>query len=163
LDGKRWESIEYTPDDMVNISEVCRNVVTALAPDAIRVSKMLDLEVPDIPVWINGLTEPLEGAVRNLIENGIVHSTPKSSVNITVTQEGRVSVADQGPGMGQFERERILDPDLRLDRRGAHMGLGLEIVKSIAKAHNATFDISSEEGSGSIFSLEFPTLPTDSI
>jgi len=161
LDGKRWEAIEYTPDDKVDISDVCRNVVTALAPDAIRVSKMLELDVPDKPVWVNGLAEPLEGAVRNLIENAIIHSTPRTSINISVTQEGRVSVEDLGPGIGQFERERILDPDLRLDRRGAHMGLGLEIVKSIAKAHNAIFDLSSEEEKGSTFSLKFSTLPID--
>jgi len=163
LDGKRWESIEYTPEDRVDITEICRNVVTALAPNAIRVAKIIELDVPDEPVWINGLAEPLEGAVRNLIENAIIHTTPKTFVKVAVTQEGWLSVEDQGPGIGKQGRERILDPALRLDRRGGHMGLGLEIVKSIMKAHNATFELASEEGMGSTFSMRFPVISPDAV
>jgi signal transduction histidine kinase len=158
LDAKRWETEEISPEDKVNISDVCRNIVTALAPDAIRKSKMIDLDAPDEPVWVIGSYEPLEGAIRNLVENAIEHSTPKTPINIVVTQAGQILVADQGPGLGPAERERILDSDLRLDRRGSQMGLGLEIVKSVASLHNTELEIDSEEGKGSIFSITFPTM-----
>jgi len=158
LDGKRWEALEIGPDDQVNISEICRNVVTALAPDAIRLSKMLELDIPEDPVWINGLAEPLEGAVRNLIENAIFHSNAKTPVHVTVSSDRILSVSDRGPGIENGEQDRIMDPSLRLDRRGSHVGLGLEIVKSIAKAHSASFELQSEPGRGSTFSLVFPTI-----
>ena len=162
LDGKRWETIELTPEDRVDISEVCRNVVTALAPDAIRRSKTLDLDIPDEPVWVNGHTEPLEGAVRNLVDNAIRHTAPKTPINVKVARDGRVSVKDRGPGISEREQERILDPELRSDRRGSHMGLGLETVKSVALAHNAVFELESAVEMGSTFSLVFPIVTNNS-
>ncbi len=161
LDGKRWEAIKYSDEDKVDITEICRNVMTATAPDAIKKSKALELNAPDAPVWVNGVAEPLEGAVRNLIDNAIIHSTPKSPISVTVTRDGIVSVADSGPGIGESEKARILDTSLRLDRRGSHMGLGLEIVKSISKSHNAAFELKSAEGKGSVFSIHFPVAAVD--
>ena len=51
-----------------------------------------------------------------------------------------LSVADNGPGIPESERERALEPFYRLDRsRGSTgSGLGLAIVAAIARQHRAT-------------------------
>jgi two-component system cell cycle sensor histidine kinase PleC len=161
LDGKRWESIDFSDEDKVDITEVCRNVLTAMAPDSIKKSKSLDLDAPNEPVWVNGVYEPIEGAICNLVDNAIKYSTPKTSISVSVTRDGKVSVEDQGPGISEADRERIMDSNLKIDRRGSHMGLGLEIVKSIAKSHNAAFELETGIGKGSVFSIHFPNATTE--
>jgi len=162
LDGNRWDNLEILPTDQANLTDICHNVVSALAPSAIRASKTLDLVSVETPVWVNGIVEPIEVAVRNLIENAVRHSAPKSNIIITLTDEQTITVMNQAPCILPNEIERILDQDIRFDRRGGHIGLGLEIVKGIIKAHQGTLSLESDEVNGTVFKVQFlEIIPTD--
>jgi len=155
LDGNRWDNLEVSADDQADLSEICRKVISTLAPAAIRKSKTLDFVSPDESVWVNGIVEPIEVAIRNLIENAIQYSSPKSEITIELSTDHSVSIINNGPCILPNEIERILNQDIRFDRRGGHVGLGLEIVKGIMKTHQATLSLESDEASGTMFKLQF--------
>jgi len=86
----------------------------------------------------------LERLMRNLLENAVRHSPQGSRVAIEIaTHADRVSVAvsDEGPGILPEEREKIFEPFYRghgdAERSSDGAGLGLAIVRQIARAHGA--------------------------
>lgn len=101
--------------------------------------------------------------VINLASNAVKFSPCDTTIRLTVTvTEATMTlhVADQGPGIPEYERERILTPF----GRGAHAvnhgidgsGLGLAIVSELLALHGGVLTIESEPGRGSTFAATFP-------
>jgi two-component system heavy metal sensor histidine kinase CusS len=91
-----------------------------------------------------GNANDLERLVRNLLENAVRHSPDGGQVVIEIAAHAdRVSVAvsDEGPGILPEEREKIFEPFYRghgdAERSSDGAGLGLSIVRQIARAHGA--------------------------
>jgi two-component system, OmpR family, phosphate regulon sensor histidine kinase PhoR len=111
-----------------------------------------------------GSMEELRSAFGNLISNAIRY-TPTDG-EIVIRWELRVdgqpvfSVRDSGIGIAPQHIARLTERFYRVDssrsRATGGTGLGLAIVKHIANRHQATLEISSEEGKGSKFSIVFP-------
>ncbi|WP_181703554.1 sensor histidine kinase [Chthonobacter albigriseus] len=103
----------------------------------------------------------LREAVRNLIENALVHGAPGGTVEVTVERPNlmmaSVQVADRGPGIPAEEKPRLL----RRFERGAGAGeggsgLGLAIVERVAVAHGGTVSLEDREGGGLVASIRLP-------
>ncbi len=86
----------------------------------------------------------LAQALRNLIENAIVHTAdPDGLVALTVEPLAggrlRFVVEDDGPGIPEDQRERVFErfhrTDQARDRVSGGAGLGLSIVRAIAQSH----------------------------
>ena len=104
----------------------------------------------------------LEDAIRNLVENAVAHSPRGEEVMVEVLPDGRVSVADRGPGVPVDQRERIFERFWRgRDVETAGVGLGLAIVKKTMEAHRGTVEVRNNVGLGSIFTLTFPPAAAD--
>jgi PAS domain S-box-containing protein len=74
------------------------------------------------------------------------------SVTVTVdTVEGGFSVADDGPGIPEEDREQVLEAGQTSDDRG--IGLGLTIVKRIADAHGWTVGVGESDDGGAKFTF----------
>jgi two-component system sensor histidine kinase TctE len=69
-----------------------------------------------------------------------------------------LSVEDNGPGIPKHERDLVFERFYRILRDGASgSGLGLSIVKEIAKSHGAKVEIKDgTDGVGTCFSVTFP-------
>ncbi len=69
-------------------------------------------------------------------------------------------VSDSGPGIPESAQGQIFDRFFRIDtrdgRRVGGTGLGLPLVKEIARAHSGDVDLKSEKGVGSTFYLRLP-------
>ncbi len=65
---------------------------------------------------------------------------------------------DDGPGIGPEDLPRIWDRLYRADRsRGEKgLGLGLSLVRAIARAHHGEASVVSEPGKGAAFRLQLP-------
>ena len=90
------------------------------------------------------------------------HAPADSEVVVAVQADGRVCVADQGPGISPEDRERVFDRFWRgrSDRAaGPGAGLGLAIVAEVAKAHGGAVTAASANGGGALFCLSLPLLP----
>ncbi|MFQ5537106.1 MAG: ATP-binding protein [Gemmatimonadota bacterium] len=101
-------------------------------------------------------------ALSNLVVNALRYSSRGGVVTLFArpgAEAGTVDlgVSDQGPGIPAEERERIFHrfwQANRQDRTGA--GLGLAIVRGIARAHGGDAFVASREGEGATFVLRLP-------
>jgi len=111
------------------------------------------------PVRVRGNAEMLGRAIRNLVENALAHTSPGTTVEISIAAVGELNVMDRGPGVPKPEREQIFGRFWRRDRRRAgSAGLGLAIVKRIAEMHRATVSVADRQGGGAIFAIRFPAV-----
>ena len=113
------------------------------------------------PVEIEGDATLLRRLIRNLLENGAKHGRPP--VRISVTRHGagaRIIVSDAGEGIAPAERERVFEPFYRPAGRAESAGgwgLGLSLVRQIAKRHRGTAVCEGEPGGGSRFVVDLAT------
>jgi two-component system, OmpR family, sensor histidine kinase SenX3 len=106
-------------------------------------------------------------ALRNLLENAVAYSPDKTRVEVstrlTAGDAAEISVADQGIGIPERDRERIFERFYRVDparsRATGGTGLGLAIVKHVTAAHGGQVTVESTEGQGSTFTLRLPLRP----
>ncbi|MFD0745211.1 sensor histidine kinase [Phytohabitans flavus] len=147
----------------VDLADVVEHTVTHLAPEA----KKADVSVGGEPEPAPTLGDPvlLERLVQNLAENGIRHNAgpdgwvrvacrtlPDGLVELTVTNSGPVIPRYEIPGL--FEPFRRYGAE-RVDRdRGA--GLGLSIVRSVARAHGGEVTAEPRDGGGLLVRVTLP-------
>jgi len=131
-----------------------------LAEDAI-VSTGSDLHTPLV---VSGDVDDLRTAIANLLDNAVKYSngTPQISVQVAgaTPDTAWVRVKDAGVGIPKAQIGRIFNRFYRFQTIGSKVkgtGLGLYIVRSIAKRHGGrVFAESSGENKGSTFTLELP-------
>ena len=101
-------------------------------------------------------------AVGNLVSNAVHYGDPGRP--ITVRTEGHehgviISVHNEGPSIPAPIREGLFEPMIRGAATGTGprgVGLGLFIVREIAKAHGGTAQVNSSVSEGSTFTLTLP-------
>ncbi len=107
----------------------------------------------------------IEQALVNLIDNAIKYGVTEANRRVEISAScvdhmALFSVRDFGNGIPKNHLDRIFERFYRVDKgRSREMGgtgLGLAIVKHIAMVHNGTVSVSSESGSGSIFTIQLP-------
>lgn len=112
---------------------------------------------PGFKIYVN--SEMIDQVLLNLLENAIKFTPAAGRVVVrSGPKPGAVTIEDTGIGMPAHEIPKIFQRFYRIDRaqyRGS-TGLGLSIVKHIADLHGAKIKVTSQEGKGSTFSLEFP-------
>ncbi len=117
------------------------------------------------PVTVMGDLDEVRAAVSNLIDNAVKYSGPAVQVLVETSAEDdkyvSVRVRDQGPGIPKMELKQIFKRFYRvpgpLATRVKGTGLGLYIVRSVAKRHGGRAWAESEgPGRGSTFVLQLP-------
>jgi signal transduction histidine kinase len=111
---------------------------------------------------LQGDVKLLRRMVRNLLENArrYGNSTPIRVTITTTANRIRLRVCDGGPGIPAAERERIFEPFYRLPgarERDGGVGLGLSLVRQIAKKHGGDAQCIEHAEPGSCFQVTLPT------
>lgn len=133
------------------------DLLALAAEESARVGAALD----GAPAMLRGDPKLLRRLIRNLLENAQRHGggTP---VDVDVRPVGSavtVRVCDRGPGVPEAERERIFEPFYRVagGREGqGGAGLGLALVRQIARLHRGTARCIPRDGGGSCFEVTLP-------
>jgi len=119
------------------------------------------------PAAVIGDLDEVRAAVTNLVDNAVKYSGPEVRVVVETERADRkviVRVKDRGPGIPKAELKRLFRRFYRvpgpLASRVKGTGLGLYIVRSVAKRHGGRAWAESEgPGHGSTFALELPIAP----
>lgn len=105
----------------------------------------------------------LAQVIYNLAENASKYSPDGSVIRIRLIRSGRsaiLTVSDNGPGIPKADQAHIFDRFYRVDkarsRETGGTGLGLSIVHQMVLMHGGTVSVESEEGKGSVFTVELP-------
>ena len=153
----RYENFVIPRTGVSDLYDVTINVVSSLAPIAIKEGRSLELEGFSGPINVHGDSGALEHAIRNLIENAIKYSARGSSVVVNLdTDPPSIRVSDQGRGIASEDRVHLFEKFVRSDRRGSGAGLGLNIVKTIVDLHDAEISVGHSESGGAEFIVVFP-------
>ena len=118
------------------------------------------------PLVVNGEVDDLRTAIANLLDNAVKYSNGQPQISVQVAaatpDTAWVRVKDNGVGIPKAQIGRIFNRFYRFQPRGSKVkgtGLGLYIVRSIAKRHGGrVFAESAGENKGSMFTLELPRL-----
>jgi signal transduction histidine kinase len=110
--------------------------VDLLAIAAEECARMEGCSLDGKPAIMQGDARLLRRLIRNLLDNARRHGKPP--VEITLRRERDwfvLDVIDAGPGIPEAERERVFSPFHRLSKDSAGTGLGLSLVRQIARLH----------------------------
>lgn len=142
-----------------------RRVARILTDDLSRMpgaAGRLALTVPAEPVMSDLDPDVFAILLRNLVENALRHGAPDAPVQIALTHEGGLTVANEGPVVPSEVLSRLVE---RFERAGASSegsGLGLAIVQAIAQRLDAVLVLQSPrpgQTTGFAASLALPLSP----
>jgi signal transduction histidine kinase len=114
---------------------------------------------------VSGDADELRTVIANLLDNAVKYSAGAVRITVSVAAPAPdtvwVRVQDRGVGIPKKQLKRIFNRFYRVQSRGLKQvkgtGLGLYIVRSIARAHGGRVFAQSEgEGRGATFTLELP-------
>jgi len=121
-------------------------------------------------VSVKADADELHRLAVNLLDNGIRHTPPGSTIEIAV--EGRnghavLEVSDDGPGIPEAERDQVFSRFARLGGPAdlladSGTGLGLAIVRAVAGAHGGAVEVGSSVQGGARFTVTLPAAATGS-
>lgn len=158
LEMDRPEQGELPVDVTVLLESIVRDARVLASGSGHVVS--LEAE-PDL--WIRGRESDLHSAFANLVNNAVRHTPPRTAVAVRWHGDdggARLAVEDNGPGIPARHLSRLTERFYRVDAsRSADTGgtgLGLAIVKHALDGHDATLNVESREGAGTVFECRFP-------
>jgi len=145
----------------VDLSEVMKRVAGAYQPAAEDQGKSLHSAIEQqVRVW--GDPEMLAQVFANLVDNALTHAGPGARIGLSLCVRGDEALAcvtDNGPGIPESEREKVVRRFYRLDasRTTPGAGLGLALVAAIADLHGLQLKL-CDNGPGLNAQLIFPLL-----
>jgi two-component system phosphate regulon sensor histidine kinase PhoR len=131
-------------------------------PDSVVVDVPADL--PDVRVDRDAIVE----ALLNLLQNAVKYTPNPRTILLQGVAEGAfvgLAVRDNGPGIPKRDRKRVFEKFYQVDTRLSSpaqgtvdrgSGLGLSIVRAVARAHGGRVQLDTELGRGSTFTLWLP-------
>lgn len=151
------------PEEKVSLDALVRRLVREVARSAEARGVVLEVDAEELTVL--GREQDLGRLLRNLLDNAIRHTESGKRVFVRCKREGEkatLRVEDEGPGVEPQERDKLFEPFYRSvtsrEREGAGAGLGLPIVKEIARTHRGDvwFDASYTQGAAFVVELPLP-------
>jgi signal transduction histidine kinase len=153
-------------DEQVSVSRTPVDLDDLAFEEGHRLRSTTSLEVDTSGVGaarVQGDVDALRRVLRNLGENAARHAS--SRIGIALADRGDdvvLTVDDDGPGIPESERDRVLQRFVRLDearsRDDGGSGLGLSIVYEVVRAHRGSISISQSPLGGTRIQV---TLPVD--
>jgi two-component system phosphate regulon sensor histidine kinase PhoR len=118
------------------------------------------LNDPDKAVFVYADKFRVRQVLTNLVVNSVTYGKEDGETRIKLSDSGKnilIEVSDNGIGIAKEHLPRLFERFYRVDksrsREQGGTGLGLAIVKHIIEAHDQKINVSSTEGSGSVFAF----------
>lgn len=147
----------FEPNDL---DALLRGVTQEFVEQALARRTDLGFEGAGMPAWVEGNALLLHELFSNLIDNALRYTQPggKVTVRVSAREFVTVEVEDNGPGIDEKERELVFERFYRVaGSEASGSGLGLPIVRSIARQHHASVQVRNNPGErGCVFTVVFP-------
>lgn len=148
--------------DVVPLAEGIRRAAEALEP-VVPDGMSLSLEI-STSVAVNMATKDAFQMLTNLVSNAIYASQGRGMVAVALfdchLEDGRAGnclrVSDNGSGMDEATRSRVLEPFFSSKPAGQGTGLGMSIVALISREYQGSIAIQSRPCKGTIIEIRFP-------
>ncbi|QEF96242.1 Autoinducer 2 sensor kinase/phosphatase LuxQ [Stieleria maiorica] len=161
-------------NEVFDLTDLVMDVVDCIQFQVDEKKQQLRVDVSDGPLYVEGDLGRLQQAQVNLLVNASKYSAESRSISYGVGRDGNdavITVRDEGQGIPASLLPSIFEPftqaDQSIERSQGGMGLGLPLVRMIAKAHNGTAVAhSGGPGRGSEFTIRIPITdkrPTDQV
>jgi two-component system OmpR family sensor kinase len=102
----------------------------------------------------------LRRLVANLVENALKYGGAARARVYASEGDAVIEVDDDGPGIPEHERERVFEPFFRgepsRNRETGGIGLGLAVVRSVARAHGGDAELINRQGGGLTARVRLP-------
>jgi signal transduction histidine kinase len=109
-----------------------------------------------------GEADQVRRVVRNVMENAVHHARTAVTVELDASAFAVLLLADDGPGIPEDARRRVVERFTRLDGARAATtggtGLGLPIAREIVERHGGTISVTGEPTAGARFIVTPPTV-----
>jgi signal transduction histidine kinase len=110
---------------------------------------------------VHGDRSQLRRAVQNIVDNAERYAVGRITISlIEVSGWAQLTVADDGPGIPDADRDLVFERFGRLDdsrnRRSGGTGLGLAIAREIVRRHGGDIDLVAAGGPGATFVMRLP-------
>jgi PAS domain S-box-containing protein len=173
-------------DDLLDVSRVTKGKLT-LRPERLDLGRLvrtvaqdhrdafarsglsLNVDVPELPVWVLGDAARLTQTADNLLQNAAKFTDRGGTVSVRVEAdrqraEATLTVRDTGVGIDPEMLPRLFDVFAQADRSLARskggLGLGLALVKGLAELHGGRVRAASAgPGRGAEFTVTLPLEP----
>ena len=149
----------------LDLGQVITQSIAAAAPAARAAGVEIEEHIPDELPQVLGDAGAIQQALVNLLTNAIKYGAAGRWIGVFVRNGNanklEISVEDKGRGIPSADLKSVFEPFFRgsastnSQQRGA--GLGLTIVKQIARAQSGSVTVASAPGRGSCFTLHLPT------
>ena len=154
---------ELTDRRPVDLAEIAGQAVEQIRAEAkergVRLTAALE------PAVVSGNGVLLERIALNLIQNAVRYNLPRDGtveVSVAVLDgAGELVVSNTGPVVPEYELEHIFEPFRRgkgkeRTRSDKGVGLGLSIVRSVARAHGGVIEASARPEGGLVMRVRIP-------
>ncbi|AIS00988.1 sensor histidine kinase [Streptomyces glaucescens] len=146
----------------VDLAEVAAQAVDQVHAEA--EAKGVEIRGEREPAVVRGNGVLLERIALNLVQNAVRYNVPEGGwVEVTTeVQHGQavLTVTNTGPVVPAYEIDNLFEPfrRLRTERTGSDkgVGLGLSIVRSVARAHGGHIAARPREGGGLVMRVTLP-------
>lgn len=138
------------------LSELIKKTTVLMKSDFSNHKVLLKAEC-DADLLIHGDPDLLLQVLMNLLKNSINATDPGGKISIACRQEqnvARITVADDGCGMSETERDKMFDPFFSTTKTGT--GLGLAVSHQIVEQHHGTFEVHTQKNRGTEITVVLP-------
>ncbi len=157
--------------ERIDLRTVIQNATHTARPLIDEHHHVLNVTLPDEPLWLTADSTRLEQVFENLLNNAAKYTDGGGQIMVTVQRfdgEAVVEVKDSGMGIPPELLPHIFDlftqADRSLDRAEGGLGIGLTIVRSIVEMHEGSIRVATEGlGKGSTFSVRLPLALSESV
>jgi signal transduction histidine kinase len=150
--------------DRVDLAALVAHAVEATQPIIADRSHQLQVELPPLPLMIEGDGIRLTQVLANLLHNAAKYTGRAGTIRIAASRErdrAVVRVRDNGPGIPREKLAQIFEMFSQLDSTLHHaqggLGIGLFLAKQMVELHHGHIEAHSDgEGQGAEFVVSLP-------
>jgi signal transduction histidine kinase len=152
--------------EQIDLARIAHTTAEIYGPAAEEAGLVLDVHAED-RVPLMGDPHLIAQALANLLDNAVKYAAGTGTVSVEARRKGDravLVVADRGPGIPESFREQALERFKRLEesRTTPGIGLGLSLVRAVARLHDASI-VLDDNRPGLEITLSFPSSGTRSI